>query len=68
MLWGDFTLYRGGAAPSEVFKVYDDATQVLLYALGSSILRTLGSTTYPKGTWDFSESTVAGINTVAKFA
>lgn len=65
---GDFTLYRGGTTPSEVFKIYDDATQVLLYALGGSILRTIGSTTFPKGTWDFSECTVSNLNSVAKFA
>jgi hypothetical protein len=63
---GDFTLYRGSG--SEVFQIYDDATQVLLYALSKSILRTTGSVTYPTGKWDFTGATVNGIDTVARFA
>lgn len=57
---GDLALHRG-VSDNAVFQIYDDLTVVILKALGINFLESSGSTTRPKGNWDFSGANVTGV-------
>jgi hypothetical protein len=58
----DFILYKNG---SEFFKIYDNVSDLDIKAFGDLILTYADAVgrTYPKGTWDFSASSVSGLTT-----
>lgn len=59
---GDMRLYR--ASGDEIFKVYDNATNVMFYGLGNCFINVGESgTVYPRGTWDFSSCNITGLPT-----
>ena len=45
-----------------MFKVYNDISGISLSTLSSTWLQTVGTTTYPQGTWDFAFANIDGIS------
>lgn len=63
---GDLNLksISGNGTETTVFSVYDHLPGISLKSYGNAFLFSSGSTTYPQGTWDFSEcDSIVGIGT-----
>ena len=57
--YGDFYIKYG---TNTMFKVYNDISGISLSTLSSTWLQTVGTTTYPQGTWDFAFANIDGIS------
>lgn len=60
---GDMLLNRidSGGNEQTIFSVIDNFQSIYLSAMGTAMLLSSGTTTYPKGTWNFKDCTVEGI-------
>lgn len=62
--YGDLALYYQG---SEYFRIYNALASTYLKVAGGYIFNSDGSTTYPRGSWNFSNASVSGLAVTAKF-